>query len=393
MFQGRSNKLPPPDFMLFLVTITLMTLGLIMVYSSSAIMANERYGNSYHFFFRQMIWLALGWCALLFTSRVDLARLRPYALVILACAFVLMILVMVPGLGRSVRGAQRWIRLGPLSFQPSEALKLALVFYMADSLARRKEQLRSLSAYAPYFIILAVCMILLEKQHDFGTIILLCVMSLTLLLLSGMKWKFFLVPLSILLPVFIYLVQSTSYRMKRITAFLNPWEDPLKSGFQLIQSLIAVGSGGPLGVGLSNSTQKLFYLPDPHTDFIFAIVGEELGLWGALTVVFLFVVFLLRGFAVAARVSEKPDGLFYGMLAAGVTGLVGFQAFVNLGVVTGLLPTKGIPLPLISYGGTSLLFTLAGVGVLLNISRQVKIPSPLGSMRESLRSTAVPGRG
>jgi cell division protein FtsW len=199
-----------------------------------------------------------------------------------------------------------------------------------------------------------------------------------LLLLAGVQWTYFMVPLSILIPVFIFLVESASYRMKRITAFLNPWDDPQGAGFQLIQSLIAVGNGGPLGVGLSNSTQKLFYLPAPHTDFIFAIIAEELGWVGAGTLVFLFAVFILRGFKVASSASARENGIFRALLASGITGLIGFQALLNLGVVTGLLPTKGIPLPLISYGGSSMVFTLTSIGILFNISRGMKLSSPLG---------------
>lgn len=387
MFKSRENQLPSPDFTLFLVTLLLVLCGLIMVYSASAILAHERYDNSYHFILRQLMWISLGTVGAVVASRVDLARLRPYAFPILLVAVGLMLMVMVPGIGKAVRGAQRWIRLGPLSFQPSEFLKLALVFYLADSLARRRDLLTSLGAYRPYFIVLGVAAALLIKQHDFGTLVLTCSMALVMLFLSGMRWSYLAVPAAVLLPVLVYLVQSASYRMKRITAFLNPWEDPLGAGFQLIQSLIAIGSGGPLGVGLSNSTQKLFYLPDPHTDFIFAIVGEELGLGGTLAVVFLFTVFVLRGFTVAARVSERTEGTFQALLAAGVTGLVGFQAFLNLGVATGLLPTKGIPLPFVSYGGSSLLFTMIGVGLLLNVSRQVRIASPLGYAPAAGRGT------
>jgi cell division protein FtsW len=290
-----------------------------------------------------------------------------------------MLLVCVPGIGKTVGGAQRWFRLGPFSFQPSEVMKLVLVFYLADSLDRRRQALANFSGLMPYLVLLGITMILLEKQHDFGTAVLLALVTILMLFLAGIQWTYFLIPLSVLVPVFIFLVESASYRMKRITAFLNPWDDPQGAGFQLIQSLIAVGNGGPFGVGLSNSSQKLFYLPAPHTDFIFAIIAEELGLAGAGTLVFLFGVFILRGFKVSSAVSQMEGGLFQGLLAAGITGLIGFQALVNLGVVTGLLPTKGIPLPLISYGGSSMVFTLVSIGVLFNISRGTKLPSPLTS--------------
>lgn len=374
----RTKTQSSPDFLLFLLTLILVTVGLIMIYSASAILAHDRYGSSYYFFGRQLIWLLVGSFGMWAASRVDLDSLRALAIPGLFFALLLMALVCVPGIGRTVGGAQRWFRLGPFSFQPSEILKIAMIFYLADSLERRRQALANFSGLFPYLVILGVCMLLLEKQHDFGTAVLLALVTILLLFLAGMQWAFFLIPLSILVPVFIFLVESASYRMKRIAAFLNPWDDPQGAGFQLIQSLIAVGNGGPLGVGLSNSSQKLFYLPAPHTDFIFAIIAEELGFAGAGTLVFLFAVFILRGFKVASAAGQREGGIFYGLLASGITGVIGFQALVNLGVVTGLLPTKGIPLPLISYGGSSMVFTLVSIGILLNISRDVKLSPSWG---------------
>jgi cell division protein FtsW len=373
----RNKEQSSPDFLMFLLTLILVTVGLIMIYSASAILAHDRYGNSYYFFARQLIWVLVGSAGMWAASRVDLESLRALAIPGLFLAIFLMALVCVPGIGRTVGGAQRWFRLGPFSFQPSEILKITLVFYLADSLERRKATLSNFAGLFPYLAILGICMLLLEKQHDFGTAVLLALVTILLLFLAGLQWTYFLIPLFILVPVFIFLVESASYRMKRITAFLNPWDDPQGAGFQLIQSLIAVGNGGPLGVGLSNSTQKLFYLPAPHTDFIFAIIAEELGLAGAGTLVFLFAVFILRGFKVASVVSQREGGMFQSLLASGITGTIGFQALVNLGVVTGLLPTKGIPLPLISYGGSSMVFTLISIGILFNISRGIKLPQPL----------------
>jgi cell division protein FtsW len=268
-----------------------------------------------------------------------------------------------------------------MSFQPSEIMKIILVFYLADSLDRRRALLVNFSGLLPYMVILGITMVLLEKQHDFGTAVLLALVTILMLFLAGMPWSYFAIPVAILIPVFIFLVESVSYRMHRITAFLNPWDDPQGSGFQLIQSLIAVGSGGPFGVGLSNSSQKLFYLPAPHTDFIFAIICEELGLIGAGTLVAFFGFFILRGFKVADAVGQRQGGFFQALLASGITALIGFQAIVNLGVVTGLLPTKGIPLPLISYGGSSMVFTLVSIGILFNVSRGVKLPMPFGGPR------------
>ncbi|HUO56690.1 MAG TPA: putative lipid II flippase FtsW [bacterium] len=375
MRNGDKSTSSHPDFFLCALTLVLVMTGLIMIYSASAILAHDRYGNSYYFFMRQLIWVMVGSLGMYVASKVDLESLRALAIPALFVGLFLMTLVCIPGIGRTVGGAQRWFRLGPLSFQPSEIMKIILVFYLADSLERRKQTLVNFSGLMPYLVLLGITMVLLEKQHDFGTAVLLALVTILLLFLAGIQWTYFLVPLSVLIPVFIFLVESASYRMKRITAFLNPWDDPQGAGFQLIQSLIAVGNGGPLGVGLSNSSQKLFYLPAPHTDFIFAIIAEELGLVGAGTIVFLFLVFILRGFKVASQASQRENGLFLGLLASGITGLIGFQALVNLGVVTGLLPTKGIPLPLISYGGSSMVFTLVSLGVLFNISRGLRLPT------------------
>ena len=377
----KNRQLESPDFLLFLITLILMTSGLIMIYSASAILAHDQYGNSYYFFARQLIWILVGSVAAWAVSRMELETLRSLAIPALLVGFALMALVCVPGIGRTVGGAQRWFRLGPVSFQPSEVMKIILVFYLADSLDRRRNLLVNFSGLMPYLVILGITMVFLEKQHDFGTAVLLALVTILMLFLAGMPWGYFVIPVSILIPVFIFLVESASYRMRRITAFLNPWDDPQGAGFQLIQSLIAVGSGGPLGVGLSNSSQKLFYLPAPHTDFIFAIIGEELGLVGAGTLVAFFAFFILRGFKVAETVGARQGGFFLFLLASGITALIGFQAVVNLGVVTGLLPTKGIPLPLISYGGSSMVFTLVSIGILFNISRGLKLPIPFSGKR------------
>ena len=255
----------------------------------------------------------------------------------------------------------------------AHSFALVLAFYLADSLVRRRERLKTLKGLVPYLVVLGVSIGILQLQHDFGSVIILCALTMLLLFLAGVRLAFFVLPMAALLPLLAYLVMSSSYRVKRIMAFLHPWDDPLGAGFQLIQSLIAVGSGGPLGVGLSNSSQKLFYLPAPHTDFIFAIIAEELGLWGTLGILALFALFAVRGLQVAAAAGRRNDGQFDALLAAGLTGLIVIQAFMNLGVVTGLLPTKGLPLPLVSYGGTSLVFTLACVGLLLNVSRRSKL--------------------
>jgi cell division protein FtsW len=371
---GRTNqKLAAPDFPLFLLAIVLVCVGLIMVYSASAIMAEDKFGNSMHFVLRQVAWLAVGIPVMWAVSRMDLEKYRAYAVPALFVGIFLMALVLVPGLGTRVGVAKRWFRLGPFSFQPSEAFKLVMVFFLADSLVRRCERIQTFRGIMPYMVVLAICMGILQLQHDLGSIITLIALTMGLLYLAGVRKGFFALPAVALVAAVAYLVMSSSYRVRRWNSFLHPWEDPQGAGFQLIQSLIAVGSGGPLGVGLSNSTQKLFYLPAPHTDFIYAIIGEELGLWGTMGILILFVLFAVRGFQVASEAARRPDGRFDALLAAGLTVLIVFQAFFNMGVVTGLLPTKGLPLPLVSYGGTSLVFSLAAVGLLLNVSRRSRL--------------------
>jgi cell division protein FtsW len=386
MYSIKKVKNQHPDFILFCIVLILSLFGLIMVYSASAILASVDYGTSFYFFIRQFIFLVIGGIGLIVASKINLSLARSWAFKGLLVGLGLMVLVCIPGIGRSIGGAQRWFRLGLFSFQPSEAMKILLIFYLADSLDRRQKILNQFSGIIPYLMILGSILILLELQHDFGNALLLAFLTLTMLLLAGVPWKSFLIPAASLIPVFVYFVLAQRYRVKRIIAFLHPWKYASSTGFQLVQSLIAVGSGGPLGVGLSNSNQKLFYLPAPHTDFIFAIICEELGLIGSIGVSVLFFIFMIRGFKIAEMASQKGENIFYGLLAVGLTSSIGFQAFSNFGVVIGLLPTKGITLPLISYGGSSLVFTLISIGLLLNISRGLNLPSVFENKDRELRS-------
>lgn len=364
-----------PDWFLFTVILALTMSGIVMVFSASSVLAADRFGSPYYYFLRQLLWVCAGFAACGILMVADLQRLRSFIFPLLFSSFLLMALVAVPGVGKSIGGARRWFDLGPFSFQPSELFKFLWVLYLSDSLNRRRDKLGTLSGYLPYFLLLGVALFLLEMQHDFGSAVLLVAMSLVLFFLSGMKIGHLAAPLIVLTPLFFFLIQSVGYRMRRVTAFLDPWQDPQGAGFQLVQSLIAVGSGGPFGVGLSNSTQKLFYLPAPHTDFIFAILAEETGFLGATLVLLLFVIFFLRGLRLASQLLAQSDRFFEALLAAGLTLLVAGQAFVNIAVVLGLLPTKGLPLPFLSYGGSSLFFTLSACGVLLNLSRLTLMPS------------------
>jgi len=355
-----------PQFLPFVMVLVLLGIGMVMVYSTSAMLANDRYQDTAYFLKRQAVWTLVGIAALAAGMVVDLEKSRNWVKPLLVGTFLLLLLVLVPGVGKRVGGARRWIGFHALTFQPSEVAKIALIFFTADWLSRDPERVRSFArGFVPPLLIMGAVVALLLKQPDLGTGVVLCVTVMLLLFVAGAKlWHFFL-PGGAFLGAFYLLVVRVPYRMARITAFMDPWSDPLRKGFQMIQSMIALGSGGLTGVGLGESKQKLFYLPEPHTDFIFAVLGEELGLIGTAAVVALFLIFVLEGI----RIASRAENLFTCLLASGLTSILGLQAFINMAVVTGLLPTKGITLPFVSFGGSSLVFSLFAVGILLNISR------------------------
>jgi cell division protein FtsW len=327
--------------------------------------ANDRYGDSAFFFKRQMVWALLGMAALVITQRIHYARLRRLTPLLLFLAFAALVLVLVPGIGRVAGGARRWIALsGPFAFQPAEGAKLAIVLYLAHFLAavRRHDTLR---AALPPLVITGLCAGLILVQPDMGTALLMGLLALSQLFIGGVRPTHLLGLTMASVPLLTVVVLGQDYRRQRILAFFNPWRDPQGAGFHIIQSLLALGSGGLLGLGLGNSRQKFFYLPEQHTDFIFAILGEEMGLIGAVAILALFALLAVRGFRIAR---EAPDR--YGsLLASGITLMIVLQAIINVGVTTGVLPITGVPLPFISFGGSSLLFMLMGVGILLNISQ------------------------
>jgi cell division protein FtsW len=355
-----------PDLWLFGVVVTLVSLGVVMVYSASAIIAGERFQDSFYFLKRQLCWAALGFAALWAAMRLDYRRLERLVIPLLALSVVLLALVLVPSLGREINGTRRWLRLGPLAFQPVELAKFALVLYLAAFLTRRREVLGSFGqGLLPVLLVAGGMAGLTVLQPDLGNSLALVILTLTLAYLAGARVGHMLAIGAAALPLVAVLVAMKPYRWRRMAAFLNPWDDPQGSGFQIIQSFLALGSGGWLGRGLGESRQKLFYLPEPHTDFIFAIVGEELGLLGAAGVVALFAVLVWRGLRIGLR---APDP-FGGYLALGLTLMLATETIVNLGVVTGALPTKGLPLPFVSFGGSALLTAMFSAGVLLNISQ------------------------
>jgi cell division protein FtsW len=359
-----------PDLWLFAVALVLLSTGVVMVYSASAIVAADRFRDPYFFLKRQVFWAALGCGALWVALRTDYRRLEKLVLPLLLVATVLLVLVLIPGLGVSINGSRRWLRLGPLSFQPAELAKLALVLYLAAFLARRRETLNEAwQNIVPPVTVGGVLAGLVLLQPDLGSAVTLLVLTVGLLFLAGARTRWLAAMGVAALPLAALAVWMAPYRMRRIFAFLDPWQDPRGSGFQIIQSWLAFGSGGVLGRGIGESRQKLFYLPEAHTDSIFAIVGEELGFLGATVVVVLFAALIWRGLRIGLRAAE-PFGAY---LALGITVLVATQTLVNLGVVTGMLPTKGLPLPFLSFGGSALLMTMLSTGVLLNISQDAHV--------------------
>ena len=356
------------DRWLFTATAILVFVGLIMVFSASAVMAKEKFGSPYTFVLKQLFWAVAGIVALIATMKIDYRRYKHPAVVFSLLAVTTILLLAVFALDRS-HNTHRWIHWGGFSFQPSELAKPALILFLAFFLETRFKQTEDwrntlLPAVGPTMIFL----LLIVAQPDLGTAIACAGITAAILFVAGIQMRYFgYAFLASILPLY-FLLFHVSWRRERILAFLNPYADPRGTGFHIIQSLIAVSTGGLTGVGLMEGKQKLFYLPEPHTDFIFAVTAEELGLVGSLFVVVLFAIFLCRGTRTAIRTSD-PFGRF---LAVGITSMVILQAFINISVVLGLMPTKGIPLPFVSYGGSSLFVTLACVGVLLNISKQAE---------------------
>src|ERR1700690_1220471 len=356
------------DRVLFIVTLLLVFIGLVMVFSASAVMAKEKYHSGYFFLLRQMGWAIGGFIAMMIGMRLGYKRLRDPGVVFWATGVTTMLLISVFFLDRA-HNTHRWFHLSGFSFQPSELPKPVLILFLAFFLENRTKSMddwRNTLIPAAIPTIVFVCLIVF--QPDLGTAIACAAITAFFLFVAGLNLKYLgYGVLASLLPLY-FLIFHVAYRRDRILAFMNPYSDPQGKGFHIIQSLIAVSTGGLTGVGLMEGKEKLFYLPEPHTDFIFSVLGEELGLVGCLIVVFLFATFLWRGIRTALHTQD----MFGRFLAVGITSMVVVQAFINISVVLGLMPTKGIPLPLISYGGSSLFITLACTGVLLNVSKQAE---------------------
>ncbi|MHB8217495.1 MAG: putative lipid II flippase FtsW [Candidatus Sulfotelmatobacter sp.] len=356
------------DRWLFTVTMLLVFVGLVMVFSASAVMARERFGSPYAFLSKQLIWAAAGLVAMVVAMRVDYRRYKHPGLVFSFLGITTLLLISVFFLDRT-HNTHRWIHAGGLSFQPSELAKPVLILFLAYFLEGRVHTMDDWrKTLAPAAVPVLLLLGLIVLQPDLGTAIACAGIAACILYVAGMRLRYFAYAFGAALVPLYFLIFHVSWRRDRILAFLNPYADRQKTGFHIIQSLIAVGTGGVTGTGLMEGKQKLFYLPEPHTDFIFAVTAEELGLVGALLVVTLFAIFLWRGM----RASWRTEDVFGRYLAVGITSMVVLQAFINISVVLGMMPTKGIPLPLVSYGGSSLFVTLACVGVLLNITKQAE---------------------
>lgn len=367
------SRLPvkQPDYILIAIILVLISFGIIMVFSSSYIMADKWYGDSFYFFTRQLFSAFIALLVFFVTMKIDYHYWKKFAIPLLIVSIFLLLILYLPGVTRYVRGARRWIYLGPLPFQPSELAKVALILYIADCLTRKPA--RDIDTFMrgilPVFVVTAIIFLLVFAQPDFSTGIVILACSFIMLYIGGSQITQLFTLIASLGPLGTILILMKEYRRVRLLSFLNPWEDPLKSGFHIIQSLLALGSGGLGGVGIAESRQKFFYLPDQHTDFIFSIIGEELGFIGASIVIILFLIFLWRGFSIAWRAKDS----FGSLLAAGFTSLIVFQVLINISVVTKIIPTTGITLPFISYGGSSLIIIMFCCGIILNISKNITV--------------------
>lgn len=352
---------------IFLVTLILASVGVVIVYSSSAIYAYEKFGDSAFFLKRHLLFLGLGFSLMLYLMSENLDKIRRASKILLLISVGLLFLVLIPGVGASAGGARRWFRFGILSFQPSEFAKFTFLIYMASFLSRKGYRIKDIFyGYLPLVSVISLIGLLILAEPDLGTAAAIVFVGFLIIFIGGGKIKHLATTAFLGLPFFYYQLFSVPYRRKRMFIFLNPWQDQRGAGFQIIQSFLALGSGGLFGVGLGQSKQKLFYLPEAHTDFIFSIIGEELGFLGAASILILFGVLIWQ----AMRACLATHRTFNKILIFGIISMLAFEALVNMGISTGIFPTKGMPLPFIGYGGTSLVFHMGAVGLMLNAMRE-----------------------
>jgi cell division protein FtsW len=353
------------DTILLIVTLLLLTVGITMIYSSSSIPALERYKDGQYFLKRQFFYILLGLISMMILRKTSYQKLGKFAYLGLGISVVCLVLLFVPHLGVKVNNATRWLRLGLFNFQVTELVKVAIVLFLAHYLAKKEINRQDFKQgfLIPLCVTLFI-MALILRQPDFGTAVIIGMIMLSMLFLSGARIRYLVGLLVLLLPLAVWQVVRSDYRWERLKTMLNPWNDPLGTGFQIIQSFISFGAGGPFGVGIGDGMQKLYYLPEPHTDFILSVIAEEGGFIAVAVIISLFVIFIWRGFVIAYK---APD-LFGTLLAAGLTMTIAVEAFVNIAGVMGLVPVKGLALPFVSYGGSSVVMSLVAVGILMNIS-------------------------
>ncbi|MFQ6002905.1 MAG: putative lipid II flippase FtsW [Candidatus Zixiibacteriota bacterium] len=360
-----------PDYLLLLIVLVLISIGTVMVYSGSAILADKKFGTSTFFIKKQILWSIISLFLIFALTKIDYHRYEKFANLLLLFSLILLVVVL---FSQPIKEATRWIRLGPIVFQPSEFFKYALVLFMAHSLSKRKNKIKDLKyVLLPYFLILGIASFLIMKQPHLGALLSLSIIFLVMLFVAGAKLKHILVISAPLVVAIFILVFGFGYKKQRVNDYLKSIQHPLEGSYQMRQSVLGLGAGGILGAGLGEGKQKLFFLPEPHTDFIFATLGEEGGFLICASIMILFFILALRGLSIANRATDD-FGFF---LALGISFCIFVCVLINAGVVVGILPTTGIPMPFLSYGGSSLIFSSMGIGVLLNISRQTRyVPSP-----------------
>ena len=362
----KSNNM---DFTLLITVLILLAIGVAMVFSASSISSQLKYQDKYHFLKSQGAYALLGIAVMLFLSRFNYKILGKFAPILVVVSIVLLLLVFVPGIGFQANGAWRWIQIGPIPMQPSEFAKFTLILFMAKSISNKKDKIRTFfQGVVPYILLMSVYCILIILEPNKSMAMIFVLITFALLFSAGAKITHLLVWGLPLIPAAAYIFIKDKYSLLRITSYMDPWADPLKSGYQAIQSLLALGSGGLFGLGLGNSRQKFFYIPEPQNDFIFSIIGEELGFIGTFTIIVLFLLLIWRGIRIAMH---APDS-FGCLLATGIVCMIAIQVILNIAVATVSIPTTGVSLPFISSGGTSLLFAMANMGILLNISKHIK---------------------
>lgn len=360
------------DRVLFFSVIFLLALGVVMVYSASSIWARQSFHDGLFFLKRHLVFTVIGFMVMLAMARLDYRLHYRFARWYLLGSVFALTLLMIPGIGKRVGGATRWLSIAGFTFQPSEVAKISLILFLAYSLSKKQEKIQTFSVgYLPHILVGGVFIALLAKQPDFGTLFLASAMLMAMMFIAGVRLLHLATGVVALIPFLLFMILKTPYRLERVVTFMNPWRDPHGSGFQIIQSMAAIHSGGLTGLGLGSGRGKLFYLPAAHTDFIMTVIAEEFGFIGVAAVLAAFCLIVYRAMTIARL---APD-LFGRYLASGIGTLIGIQAATNIGVVFGMIPTKGLTLPLLSYGGTALICNLAAIGILLNIGSRIQLPN------------------